>query len=264
MLLGFEIILITLCYMTIWYFISLAKRDMSIVDIAWGIGFIVNTLALALLTENISSTQVILLILITLWGIRLSSHIAYRNWGKDEDFRYANWRARWMKKGKAYFLLRSFLQVFILQGFFMLVILSPVILNFKSTETTNIVILSTGIIIWLVGFFFESVGDLQLLMFVQAKKRGEYSKNAIMKYGLWKHTRHPNYFGEICQWWGIFIISLNTPIVLLGLVGPVTITYLLIFISGVPMLEKKYKHNEEYKEYKKRVPSLVPWKLFFK
>jgi steroid 5-alpha reductase family enzyme len=112
-----------------------------------------------------------------------------------------------------------------------------------------------GFLVWITGFYFESTGDAQLARFV----RDPINKGKIMQSGLWKYTRHPNYFGEVTQWWGIFIISLSVPFGIFTIIGPLTITYLILFVSGVPMLEKKYAGRADFEAYKKRTSVFFPW-----
>jgi len=202
-----------------------------------------------------------LIILTVIWGLRLSIYLFIRNWSNPEDWRYAKWRKEWGK----YFYIRSFLQVFLLQGFFMLIISSPIIMSafdnvtfIKPYTHTPILLFSFGLILWLIGFIFESVGDYQLFIF----KRDNANKGKVMRFGLWQYTRHPNYFGEACMWWGIFVLSCvsaeNVIGILLRMIGPATITFLLLRVSGVTMLESKYKGNEEYEAYKKITSAFIP------
>lgn len=119
-----------------------------------------------------------------------------------------------------------------------------------------------GIALWIIGFLFETVGDIQLTKFVAKKKQGK-TKGRFLKTGIWGLTRHPNYFGDTLSWWSVWVICilLSEPISLLTAIGPITINYLLLFISGVPLLEKKYEDNKEWEEYKKKVPKFFPLKL---
>lgn len=235
-------------YATLWFIISLIKKRNDIADIAWGLGYIVITAYLFFSFQN-SLINYLLYALIILWGTRLSIHIYNRNKNKSEDYRYKKWREEWGKT----FYIRSFLQVYLLQGLFLLVIISPLILAADKTIDSFTPLMIAGLTIWLLGFFFEAVGDYQLAKFVKTKKKGE-----IMTKGLWKYTRHPNYFGEVTMWWGISIISfeaLKSPLVL---ISPLTITYLILFVSGIPMLEKKYRDNPEFKKYKKHTSIFFP------
>jgi len=238
-------------YMTLLFLISMAKKDNSIADIGWGVGFILVAFLTFFLEPGFEVRHVLVTGLVLIWGIRLAVHILMRNKGKGEDFRYAKWRKEWGK----YFVIRSFLQVFMLQGLMMLVISYQVILV-NSSEKPGLNLLDIlGLIVWLFGFLFETVGDFQLLKF----KRKKENKGKIMKSGLWRYTRHPNYFGEATMWWGIFLISLSVPLGWTAVVSPVVITFMLLRVSGVTMLEKKYKGNKEFEEYVRRTSAFIPW-----
>jgi steroid 5-alpha reductase family enzyme len=189
--------------------------------------------------------------MVILWGLRLAIYIFIRNRGKKEDFRYAKWRKDW---GKSW-ILRSYLQVFILQGFFMLSIAYPLFL-YDSNQVKALNCLDLiGMLAWLLGFFFEAVGDHQLSRF----KQDPANKGQIMDQGLWRYTRHPNYFGEALMWWGIFVLTLNTSLGWAAIFSPVIITTLLLRVSGVPLLEKKYADNPQYRDYVRRTSSFLPW-----
>jgi steroid 5-alpha reductase family enzyme len=141
-----------------------------------------------------------------------------------------------------------------LQGALMLVIAYPIIMN-NATDTGSLTILEIiGLAIWIVGFIFEALGDKQLKDFIGDKK----NKGHIMKKGLWKYTRHPNYFGEATMWWGIFIITLSSKSGIVGIVSPIVITLLLLYVSGVPMLEEHYKDNKEFQAYAKYTSIFIP------
>jgi steroid 5-alpha reductase family enzyme len=241
--------IIIFIYATLWFLIALLKKRNDVADIAWGIGYIV--LCAYLFFTNRSSPIIFLLYsLVTLWGLRLSLHIYNRNKNKEEDYRYRAWRQQWGRS----FYWRSYLQVFLLQGFFLLIVLSPVIHTAVATPLVWTFFTWIGLCCWLVGFYFQSVGDWQLRVFVKQKK----TPGTIMQTGLWKFTRHPNYFGEILMWWGIFIITIPSSNSFYFIVGPITITFLLLFVSGIPMLEKKYKGNAAFEDYKKRTSMLIP------
>ena len=227
------------------------KKDNSIVDIAWGIGFILVAILTFILQPVCVARHILVTALIIIWGTRLAAHLAIRNKGRDEDFRYAQWRKDWGK----WFLIRSFFQVYMLQGFLLLIIAYPVMLINHSEETGIVFLDILGLVIWLVGFFFEAVGDYQLLTF----KRKAENKGKIMTQGLWRYTRHPNYFGETAVWWGIFVIALSVKNGWTAIVSPLLITFLLLKVSGVTMLEKKYVGNKEFEEYAKRTRAFFPW-----
>ena len=181
-------------YATIWFCISLYKKRNDVADIAWGPGYILICVYL-FFTQPFSPVTVLLMILVACWGLRLSIHIYNRNKNKAEDYRYRQWREDWGK----FFYLRSYLQVFLLQGLLLLIIVSPVMLAAYSAPPCLSVFSYAGLVCWLIGFYFQAKGDYQLSVFIKTRT----SSNQIMQTGLWKYSRHPNYFGEIMMWWGI-------------------------------------------------------------
>lgn len=245
------IILIQFIYMNIVFFIALKKKNNSLVDIGWGFGFVLISITSLLLAPDVSIKTLIPNILIYLWGLRLTYYILKRNLGKQEDFRYQEMRTKWGKK----VTINAYFRIFMLQGLLMFVISLPIIyINFSSfTKFALIDIL--GITTWAIGYFFEVVGDYQLKKFL----KNPNNKGKIMQSGLWKYTRHPNYFGESVMWWGIFIISINSKLGIYGIISPLLITLLLVFVSGVPLLEKKYSSNKDFQEYAKRTSKFIPW-----
>ena len=239
---------IILGYVSIWYLIALYKKRNDVADIAWGIGYIIICGYLFITTER-WPVLLVLYAMIFLWGLRLSIHIYNRNKNKKEDYRYQAWRNEWGKN----FYWRSYLQVFILQGFILLIIISPVINAAAAAPVSWGVFTWVGMCCWIIGFYFQATGDHQLAVFIKQKKSGE-----IMQTGLWKYSRHPNYFGEIMMWWGIFIITIPFQHSIYFLISPVCITLMLVYVSGIPLLEKKYKGNAAFEEYKKRTSILIP------
>ncbi len=237
-------------YMTLFYALAMHKKDSSIIDIGWGLGFVVIAWALSIASGEWGAGNLILNGLVTIWGLRLAAHIYIRKQGKPEDWRYAKWRKDW---GKTYWR-RSYLEIFMLQGLMMLLVSAPIVLAADHGKFSMTPVAWIGFVIWAVGFFFEAVGDWQLSRWLKVK----HQKNDIMTAGLWRYTRHPNYFGEITQWWGIWLVVLSLPSGWLAIVSPLTITYLLLKVSGIPMLEKKYKDNPKFQAYKARTSALIP------
>jgi len=243
--------LIIFIHMTIFYAISLIKKDSSIVDIGWGLGFIFVAIISFIIGGNLFPKQIIITSLVFLWGMRLAIYIFFRNKGKAEDWRYKKWRDDWGKN----FAIRAYFQIFMLQGLFMFIISVPIVLvNSNEIETFKLFDI-VGSLIWIIGFIFEALGDYQLSQF----KKDPDNKGKIMKKGVWKYTRHPNYFGEVTMWWGIFIIALPLTNGIFTIISPILITFLLLKVSGIPLLEKKYKDNKEYQEYKKMTNAFFPF-----
>lgn len=243
-------LLAVLGFMTLLFVYAQIRKDNSIVDSFWGPGFCLVALITLLLSGNFTVRPLITTALVFIWGLRLGVYIYNRNKGKEEDFRYQDMRKRWGDHQ----VLGAYLQVFVLQGVLMYIIsLSVQNINIYSTSPLQWTDY-TGIVLWLVGFYFEAVGDWQLKQF----KSDPANKGRIMTSGLWSLTRHPNYFGEIVIWWGIFLLSLQAPYWYLSLAGTVVITFFLMRVSGVPMLEAKYKDNPEYQAYIRNTPALFP------
>ena len=244
-----SILLIVFCYATAWFVVSLIKKRNDVADIAWGIGYIILS-TYVLVMKGPSPRAMLIYILIVLWGLRLATHIAYRNKGKTEDFRYKKWREEWGKS----FYIRSFLQIYLLQGIVMLFIWSPVFIVFNNPQKDLWLLDFIGVAAWCVGFFFEAVGDFQLLKFIKDPK----NHDKVMDRGVWRFTRHPNYFGEMTMWWGIFLIAISSGNGIFAIISPLTITYLLLCVSGIPMLESKYKGNAAYEAYQKKTSAFIP------
>lgn len=237
-------------FFTIAFIIATVKKDNSLADTFWGLGFILVNIISLIYSQNYQPRSILILALISIWGLRLASHIFTRNKGKKEDFRYQQWRQQWGK----WLLIRSFLQVFILQATLLLIIASSQILTIYHSHSSLNFIDLIGLIVWVFGFTFEVIGDQQLRNF----KKNPANKGKLMTAGLWQYTRHPNYFGEATLWWGIWIISLSTGY-WWTIISPITITYLLRFVSGVPMLEKKYQGRADFEKYKKMTNAFIPW-----
>jgi len=242
--------IVIMIYMTGWFVIAQAGRRNDVADVAWGTGFIVTAITALVLSESISQRGMLAMILVVLWGVRLAVHIYMRNRGKPEDRRYRKWREEWGRHA----VIRAYLQLFLFQGLLMIIISLPVtfIILFGQEPVGLLDIL--GLFIWVTGFFFETVGDYQLLTY----KRDPASKGKIMTKGLWSYTRHPNYFGEVTLWWGIYIIALSVPQGWATILGPLTITFLILKVSGIPLLEEKYKDNPEFQAYKRRTSAFFP------
>lgn len=244
-------VMVVFVYMNLIFIFALVRKRNDIVDIAWGLGFI--CLAWINFFMQPGYTPRILLVnaLITLWGVRLATYIGGRNAKKTEDFRYVQWRKDWGK----YWVVRSYFQVFMLQGFFMLLIASPIFFLQTRPQSGLNWLDGIGFALWIIGFFFQAVGDKQMSNF----KEKQENRGKIMTSGLWSYTRHPNYFGEVAMWWGIFFIVVSVAPIWQALISPIIITFLLLKVSGIPMLEAKYKDNPEFQEYAKQTSAFIPW-----
>jgi steroid 5-alpha reductase family enzyme len=233
------------------FLLSLRLRDNSIADIAYGPMFAIGAWAAAFAHGSGHPRQLLLIAMVTAWGLRLAAHIWVRNRGRGEDPRYRAWRERWGR----WVVLRSLLQVYVLQGTIVLVISTPVLLAVRQPGGPLGLLDAAGVLVWAVGLVFEAVGDAQLLRFVRdPSKRG-----LVLDTGLWRYTRHPNYFGEALLWWGPFLVALSTPDGVWALVSPLTIGALLLFVSGIPMLEARMARSPAFRAYQARTSAFVPW-----
>ena len=248
-------ILALFIFFNIAFIVAQIKKNNGLADMAWGLGFVVVAITSLIVAGTYHIYQIVITALVLIWGFRLFFYIGLRNWSKPEDFRYVNMRSKW----KTHVHIKAYFIVFMLQMTFLLIVSLPIQISAYVDTTLDLfgyIILGVGILLWVIGFFFEAVGDAQLKTF----KSNPENKGKIMQTGLWKYTRHPNYFGEALMWWAIGIIGLSTLswISLIGLVGPAFINYLLVFVSGVPLLEKKYKDNEAFQAYAKKTSVFFP------
>ncbi len=237
-------------YMTAAFLVALRLGRSDIADVAWGLGF-VGVCATMLLGSGGGAGRgrlLLMSVLTTIWGIRLAWHIASRRRGKPQDFRYAGLEPGWCAAARMY------VRVFLVQGGFMLLVSAPIVFagayTGPSLGSTEVL----GVAIWVFGFAFEAIADAQLAAF---KRKGSDSGRVIQT-GLWSWSRHPNYFGETVLWWGAWIIALRVPYGWAAVIGPLTITWLLLGISGIPMLERRYADDAEYQEYARRVSVFLP------
>ncbi len=234
------------------WLLSLIKRDASIVDVFWGLGFVVVAWLTFLQADGYLGRKILITLLTTLWGLRLAMHILIRDWGHGEDRRYQAWRAQY----GARFWWVSLFTVFGLQGVLLWAISLILQVGQMSAIPARLVILDfLGTIVWTVGFIFEAVADWQLYRF----KADPENKGKVMKKGLWAYSRHPNYFGESLIWWGLFLITLATPGSFWTVISPMVITFLLLKVSGVTLLEKTIVDSRpEYRDYIESTSSFIP------
>ncbi len=246
-----EIIAILFVYFTAIFLLAMAIRNAAILDIFWGAGFVLVAWVSYPGFADAGVAATLSVVFVTVWGTRLTVHILRRNWKKPEDFRYQEFRRQW---GRLY-PLRAYVQLFLGQGLFMyLISLGFLWIHIHGMRQHGALVV-LGAVVWGIGFLFEAVGDAQLRSFLrQPENRGR-----ILQDGLWRYTRHPNYFGEATLWWGIFLMALGTGAPLYTVISPLTITILVRFVSGVPMLEKSFSTVEGYAEYQARTPIFFPW-----
>lgn len=239
-------------FMNAIFSLALRLKDNSIVDIAYGLAFVLVGWISYVFYGSAHPRQILILALVTLWGVRLAGHIYLRKQGESgEDSRYRQWRQEWGKT----FVWRSYLQIFMLQGAVVFLVAMPVLLVMRQPGPALGLLDALGVILWLVGFFFEAVGDWQLLRF----KRNPAHRGRIIQQGLWRYTRHPNYFGEATLWWGVLLIALPAPLGAVAVISPLLISLLLLKVSGIPMLEAKYRNHPEFAAYQQRTNAFFPW-----
>lgn len=249
----FQASLIILILVTLLWIWSVFIKNVSIVDIFWGVGFVVVNTFYVFMSGELNARKIVILTLVCIWGFRLAIYLAIRNIGKGEDFRYQEFRQNYGPKRYWWF---SYFQTFLLQGILIMIISLPLLgINYNNSNGNLQILDYLGIIIWIIGFTFETVGDFQLSNF----KRDSKNKGKILHTGLWKYTRHPNYFGDSAVWWayGIFSIAAGS---YWQAIGAVIMTLLILKISGVSLLEKTLKDTKpQYKEYIQKTSSFIPW-----
>jgi steroid 5-alpha reductase family enzyme len=237
--------------MLVTWAVSVARRDASIVDPVWGAGFVLVAWAVLLGVDGNRARQWLLVAMTTIWGLRLAGYLLWRNRGKGEDFRYQAMRRHW----GARFWWVSLFTVFGVQGVLMWVVSLPVQLGQVPDDPGLGVLAGIGVAVWAVGLFFEVVGDAQLTRF----KRDPANAGVVMDRGLWRYTRHPNYFGDACVWWGIALVAAESGLGAIGIVGAVVMTVLLRRVSGVTLLERSLtKRRAGYDDYVARTSPFVP------
>lgn len=247
------VLAVILAMMTSLWLVSLWLKNSSIVDIFWGTGFVIVTWAAHLLVPGgYQPREWLVSLLVTAWGLRLSLYILLRNRGKSEDFRYQAWRDQ---AGRSWWW-RSFFKVFLLQGLILWIVSAPLLAVQDRLAVNHLTVLDgLALPVWLTGFFFEAVGDWQLARF----KSNPDNRGKVLDTGLWRYTRHPNYFGDAVQWWAFYLFALSAG----GwwtIFSPIVMTALLLRVSGVTLLEKTLVQNKEgYSDYIKATSAFLPW-----
>lgn len=242
-----------LAYVSLVWLLSLPLKNSSIVDVFWGPGFMLaNGVAMFLQSQVAAARQWLVTILVCVWALRLAIYIFLRNHGKGEDFRYRAWREENPRRWWWF----SFFKVFLLQGVMMWIVALPLLAaQFYAMPARLVWLDYVGVALWLIGFFFEAVGDAQMMRF----KANPANRGKLMSAGLWRYTRHPNYFGEAVQWWGFFLFAAATG-AYWTVVSPIIITLLLLKVSGVAMLEQTLENTKPgYREYQERTNAFLPW-----
>lgn len=248
-----EALLIIIVMMTILWFISILIRNVSIVDLFWGLGFVLVSTFYFISGEGNGTRKILVMSLVAIWGLRLSVYLAWRNLGKGEDFRYREFRKKY---GENRYWWISYFQTFLLQGILMWLISAPLLgAQLYGEERILGFVDYIAIAIWITGMLFEAGGDFQLAVF----KRNPANKGKVLDTGFWKYTRHPNYFGDSSVWWGFGLFSIAAGS-WLPAIGSVLMTLLIIKVSGVALLEKSLKEQKpQYREYMEKTSAFFPW-----
>ena len=261
--------------LTLLWAISVAVKDASLIDIFWGFGFLVVAAVCLYLANPKTPYLTLLAALPILWGIRLSLYLGWRNLGHGEDVRYIAMRKRAVKKGMSEmgWRVRSLFTIYFGQGLLIMIVSAPIWVGMATSTDTiydgvesatwfvPIGILSIlGTLVWLIGFLFEAVGDWQLTQFLKKNKNydGPYENKPVLDTGLWKYTRHPNYFGNACMWWGIWLVACQAPWGWVTIFAPIIMTLLLTRVSGRDLLERQLKKRPAYQEYIRRTSGFIP------
>jgi steroid 5-alpha reductase family enzyme len=243
--------------MVVLWLVSLAITNASIVDIFWGPAFAIVAWLSFWRADGQGTRDWLLAVLTSVWGLRLGGYLAWRNLGHGEDPRYRAMRA---SIGK-HFGLISLATVFGFQGLLVCLVSLPVQAGQRAPALDQVTLLQAlGVAFWCVGILFEAVGDLQLARF----RANPANAGAVMDRGLWRYTRHPNYFGDFMVWWGLYLVAVSDVAGLRGLgwtvVGPAIMSFLLMRVSGVPLLERSLKQRRPgYEDYVRRTSAFFPW-----
>ena len=249
----FKALIAIMFMMILLWLISVLIKNVSIIDLFWGIGFIVASSCYYFYGTGNPIRKLIVLALVAIWGLRLSVYLAWRNYGKGEDFRYQKFRNTF---GANRYWWISFFQVFLLQGILMWLISAPLLgaMYFENSNNPGIVDF-LAILIWIIGFIFEAGGDYQLSQF----KSYPGNKGKLLNTGLWHYTRHPNYFGDSAVWWSFGIFSL-AGYSYIPILASLLMTVIIIKVSGVALLEKSLKEQKPgYKDYVEATSAFLPW-----
>lgn len=252
-------------YQMIAFIVGTAKKDNSIMDTFYGPGYFVVALFSLIFTYQLEGTisirRILVTILVLVWATRLATYVHIRNKGKPEDPRYTKMREKWKEQGKSVVLM-SLGKIYLFQGLVIFIVVFPVLwINVIDSPGIQNLLGLTGItlwlggLIWLIGFLFETIGDYQLYSFLNRPDRTK----KVLDEGLWRYTQHPNYFGEVTQWWGIYVIAFGVPFGFLMIFSPIYITWQIINVSGIKLQDKMQEGDDAFSKYKRRTSKFFPW-----
>lgn len=247
LLLGLAVIVV---FFTILWGLSVRLQNSSIADVGWGPGILLLGLTYYVSSDGFPLRAQLTLLLLAIWGLRLAAHLGMRNRLEGEDYRYVKWRDEYEDKWWWF----SYIKVFLVQAVIAWIVSLPIYFAIVSLVPPALGLFDyLGVLVFLVGLVFEAVGDEQLRRF----RADRANKGKVLDTGLWRYTRHPNYFGEAMVWWGFGLIGVATG-GLPGLLGPAILTYLLMYVSGVPLLESSLITKQGYIQYVGRTPGFLP------
>lgn len=245
--------LLTLVLLSILWIASVFIKNVSIVDIYWGFGFVVVNTYYCFMHGDFYTRKLLILLLVAIWGLRLTIYLTWRNGDKEEDFRYQEFRKKY---GKKHYWWISYFQVFILQGILIMLVSLPLLgINYYTIDNSISILDYIAILLWIIGISFESISDVQLAKF----RLNPENSGKVLQKGLWKYTRHPNYFGDSLVWWayGLFCIASG---VYWPIIGSIVMTILLLKVSEVSLLEKTLvEKKKDYSAYIEETNAFIPW-----
>jgi len=228
------------------WLIARKRNRLDTVDVAWGLAFF--GVAWFVYGYHATGRSLLVALLVSIWGLRLALHIYRRSRIRGDDRRYRELQSAW--KGNIW--LRAYMSIFLLQGLLVIIVSLPVILLVEPQRSSSTWLTIGGVIIWVIGFIIEAIADKQLSLYLKTTERPK-----VLQSGLWHFSRHPNYFGELLQWWAIALIALQVRFGWFGLIGPLTLSILIVFVSGIPPIERHRAKDPEYKQYQKRTSALL-------
>jgi len=245
--------LLILILVTLLWGWSVIIKNASIVDLFWGFSYVIVNAFYVFMAGELNPRKIIVLVLVSIWGLRLAIYLSIRNIGKGEDFRYQEFRRTY---GPERFWWFSYFQTFLLQGVLIMIVSLPLLGISESKQSGNLNLLDyLGFLVWMIGFAFEAGGDFQMAHF----KKNPNNKGKLLNTGFWKYTRHPNYFGDSVVWWAYALFSMAAGSYW-QIIGSVVMTFLLIKVSGIAMLEKTLRSTKpQYQEYIQKTSSFFPW-----
>lgn len=245
---------VTLGAVVVLWLLSIPLRDVSIIDMCFAAILFAVTLVTYALADGSEPRKNLILVLVTLWALRITVHLVRRNWGHGEDPRYTKLRS-WVADERAFIWL-SLRQVFLLQGIVLWLVSLPVQVGQVYRVPAELGIPAmVGAAVWLLGFVIESVADWQLARF----RADPANRGRVLDTGLWRYSRHPNYFGELCVWWGLFLIACDNPWGLMTIIGPIGYTYLIVNVTGQRTLDKKLARDKPgYRDYMENTSGMIP------